>query len=1757
MPTALAQCGSNAIVCENFNAGAPRSEWDVTGAGDLSIQGFATEMSVNRGETVRFKVKTDASSYQLAIYRMGYYGGSGARRIATINPTAALPQAQPSCLSDPATGLVDCGNWQESASWPVPAGATSGIYFAKLTRGDTGGGSHILFIVRDDAGHSDLVFQTSDSTWQAYNQYEGKSLYTGGPGTNPARAYKVSYNRPITTRGTNPDSSVFNAEYPMVRWLEANGYDVSYVSGIDTDRRGAAALNPQAHKAFLSVGRDEYWSAAQRANVEAARNAGLSLAFFSGKEIFWKARWEASIDGTNTPFRTLVSYKETYANAKIDPAGPSIWTGTWRDPRFSPPADGGRPENALSGTISTVECCLTNPTISVPAAAATLPFWRNTPIAATGGGLLSPRQAGPSVANGGLLGSAWDEDLDNGSRPAGLLQLSTTNRSVPAKLQNLGSAYAAGFATHTMTLYRHTSGALVFGAGTMQWSWGLDNSHDRLPDTTSDYTNLSVQQATVNLLADMSAQPLTLQAGLTLAAAAGDLAPPASTITLPSAGATVIHNAGMTISGTAVDAGGKVALVEVSVDGGNTWKPAIGRESWTYSWGVTSTGPLVLKTRATDQYGNVETPGAGTPVTAITVTCPCSLWNPALTVPAVIDDGDAQPVELGVKFRSDANAFLYGLRFYKSASNTGTHVGRVYSSAGVLLASATFTSETPSGWQQVLFSNPILLSANTTYVASYHTAAGHYSASPGYFATLGVDAAPLHAPSNVTTLNGVYAYGAGGFPTFSYNATNYWVDVIVGFSLGEGGAPVPPVVTAVTPAPATTGVALGTSARVTFSKAIAPATISASTIELRDAAGAPVPGAVFYDATTRTATFDPAGSLAPSSIYTLVVRGGTSGPHVSDSSGVALASDFTSSFTTLGGTTGCPCTIWPSSAVPGVIDSGDGDGVELGVKFRSDADGFISGVRFYKSAANTGTHLANLWTDGGALLATATFTGETASGWQEATFAAPVPITANAQYVASYHTSTGHYSVDDGAFALGAVDTPPLHAAGDAAGGNGVYRYGASGFPASSYRASNYWVDVVFNTTAGPDLTPPTVLTTAPAGNATTVSATVIVTATFSEAVDPATVTTGTFELRDAGNTLVTATIGYNAATRTATLTPGAPLAPNATYTARLRGGAADPRIKDAAGNALASDAVWSFTTAGPLFCPCTIWPGSAVPALIDSGDGNPVEVGVKFRADIDGLISGLRFYKSAANVGTHVGHLWTASGTLLATATFTGETASGWQQVNFSTPVPITANTQYVASYYTSAGHYSVGRFFFASGVDRPPLHALSDAAGGNGVYRYGPSGFPFSSFNASNYWVDVVFTTSTGADVTPPTVVTTTPSDGASFVSPTTSVSASFSEAINAATVTTSTFELRTAANAVVPATVSYNASNGTATLAPAVPLSADATYTARLRGGPLDPAVEDVSGNALAADVSWSFTVGSLTTAFVDTSVADFSKGTLGPGGEIGAAGGGDLSLAPWVSEEFNGVALPAGWAMSPWIGTPSATVALGAISVDGALVGTTSTYRAPIASLEFTATFSGMPYQHAGFGVTFTEGVWAIFSTGGGDGLYARSNNGGTARDTLIPGTWVGAPHRFRIDWSASSVVYFIDGVQVASHAVAIGAMMRPLASDYVGEGSALKIDSMRMTPYSAAATFVSGVFDAAAAVTWTSAAWTGATPPGTAVTLSVRYGSTPVPDGSWTAFTPVTGAIDGVGRYLQYRLQLSSSEFTAAPVVNDVTVNFRR
>ncbi|MGE5570048.1 MAG: DUF4082 domain-containing protein [Rhodospirillales bacterium] len=156
-----------------------------------------------------------------------------------------------------------------------------------------------------------------------------------------------------------------------------------------------------------------------------------------------------------------------------------------------------------------------------------------------------------------------------------------------------------------------------------------------------------------------------------------------------------------------------------------------------------------------------------------------------------------------------------------------------------------------------------------------------------------------------------------------------------------------------------------------------------------------------------------------------------------------------------------------------------------------------------------------------------------------------------------------------------------------------------------------------------------------------------------------------------------------------------------------------------------------------------SFWPDSAQPAIIEDSDTVAVELGLKFRADVDGEVLGVRFYKGPRNTGTHVGNLWTSSGQKLASVTFTNETASGWQQAQFSKAVAIKAGVTYVVSYQAPVGRYSASTNFFTKTFTSGPLRADANA----GVYRYGSGGFPTQVYRASNYWVDVIFRPSSGA--------------------------------------------------------------------------------------------------------------------------------------------------------------------------------------------------------------------------------------------------------------------------------------------------------------------------------------------------------------------------------------------------------------------------
>jgi hypothetical protein len=268
--------------------------------------------------------------------------------------------------------------------------------------------------------------------------------------------------------------------------------------------------------------------------------------------------------------------------------------------------------------------------------------------------------------------------------------------------------------------------------------------------------------------------------------------------------------------------------------------------------------------------------------------------------------------------------------------------------------------------------------------------------------------------------------------------------------------------------------------------------------------------------------------------------------------------------------------VQPSSSQPG----NDGQALELGMKFRPTLNGFITALRFYKSAENTGTHIGQLWSSTGTLLAQEIYTNETASGWQEVVLPAAVAVTAGTTYVVSYHSSEGNYSATQNFFTSAIVNGPLTGLADGTDGANGLYSYTNSpAFPTSSYKSSNYWIDVVFNTSTSTDQTPPKVSATTPSSNATGVATSIYITANMSEPLKVSTVSASTVLLK-AGSANIAASVSWGPETNTITLIPSAALSSNTLYTVIIKGGATG--VRDVAGNALASDYVWSFTTTAP-----------------------------------------------------------------------------------------------------------------------------------------------------------------------------------------------------------------------------------------------------------------------------------------------------------------------------------------------------------------------------------------------------------------------------------------------------------------------------------------------------------------------------------------------------------------------------------------------
>lgn len=1377
-PPAAAACTGNAVVCENQKEGTPRTEWDISGIGDDSIQGFATKISVNVGSRVEFKIDTDARDYEVEIYRLGHYGGDGARKVGAGTLRATLPQRQPACATDPATEIYDCGTWAVSASWDVPADAVSGVYIARLIRTDTQGDSHIPFIVRKDGNTSDVLFQTSDTTWQAYNTYGGSNFYWG---KDNGRAYKVSYNRPFNTRNlVNGRDFLFANEYPMIRFLESNGYDVSYVSGLDTHLDPALITK---HKVFLSVGHDEYWSEDQRDNVQAARNAGTNLAFFSGNEVYWKTRWEPSQDGTNTANRTLICYKDTWAHTKIDPVTP---TATWRDPRFGNLGHG--PENELTGTL--YQSNSVDLAIKVNADEGKLRIWRNTTLA----NLTSGSTA--TLAKH-TIGYESNEDRDNGFRPPGLIRLSTTVGPTPELLQDFGNVVTPGTTTHHLTQYRAPSGALVFSAGTIQWSWGLDVNHDG----ETEPVDPRIRQATVNILADMGALASTIQPGLVRSTTTTDLSKPTSTITAPANNSTLAHGSKITVKGQATDVGGRIGGVEVSVDGGLTWHPAEGRESYTYTGVLSGSGAGAIQVRAIDDSGNIQ----ATP-TKITISadCPCSLFG-ALTPTAASTD-DTAAVTLGTRFTVAAGGFITGIRFYKGPTNTGTHTGTLFDADGVELATATFRNETATGWQTVNFPSAVPVVAGKEYVAAYFAPKGGYAADQRFFSYRSHSSGGMTAPGGGTANNGVFTPN-DGFPSESFQQSNYYVDAL--YSTTDT---TPLAVSAVTPIDGQTSVSFGAEMKINFSRDVTPASVA---VTLKNPAGAQVAGTLTHSS-ARQVIFRPSQNLPPETKYTATVTAKTA-----DGQPMPAPHQWTFTSAQPNATRGiCPCTLYDDGTNPTGPPDSENATVQLGVAFRSSTGGEISGIRFYKASGNSGPHQVALWTESGNRLAVATTGTESTAGWQVAMFESPVPILANTNYVASYTAPDGGYSADPGGLGSLRVRDPLRTEAGA-----GRYKYGTGALTYPSN--TNYFVDPIFNTGAAAK---PEVASVSPGHQARSVPLSSQIRVSFESLIQPG---SAVIKVQRPDGTSVPGTTSDGTDGNDAVFRPSDALAAGTVYTVIVSG------AKSPSGAPMEAPHTTTFTTSGAGGCPCSLLETSTVPATADAGDSGAVTLGLRFTSTVDGYVTGLRYYRSTANTGTHKGSLWSAGGDRLATLTFT-EGPPGWQVAEFDSSVEIQAGTEYVASYYAPNGHYAAASGFF----DEPVINAPLKSVGSGGVYGYGSDKFPNAGWGNSHYYVDVLFDDS---DADAPSVAETSPADDATLSKVGSALTARFRRGIDPATLQ---FSLKMTGGAAVSGQTTYDAATRTATFKPSDPLAYSTGFTASV-------SAKSTSGVAMAEPHSWTFT------------------------------------------------------------------------------------------------------------------------------------------------------------------------------------------------------------------------------------------------------------------------------------------------------------
>jgi hypothetical protein len=1467
-PVTQSCSAGNAVVQENCFPGS--TSWRATSAGPLSasssnIEGFATEQSVNAGGSFDVKINTaDNVSYRIEIYRMGYYGGAKARLVSTIPSLNGVEQ--PHCVDGSGnTGLVDCSNWSTAATVTTSTSWPSGVYMLRLVRADNGNDNNVLMVVRNDGSTSDVLYGVPTATYQAYNNYGDKSLYDFNSfGSNTVagttRAVKVSYDRPYAMTYF-PDHNWFGSnDVASTAFLERNGYDVTYVASSDLHSTPSQVAN---HKTFVSPTHDEYWSTEMRNGVTSARNAGTGLFWLGSNQVYWKIRFESSAF-TGAANRTEVSYKTTQSGA-VDPVSP---TGTWRDP-----AGANQPENALLGQMYIGDNDQTSFRLGVSAAEGKTRVWRHTGLATMAAG--TSTQLGLNT-----IGWEWNDRVANGVEPAGT-QTWTSSAVTGELVQHNGRDYqAGGSATASGTIYKAGSGAYVVSTGTNNWWRGLE-----LDGTGDGEPNVAIQQATVNILADMRSRPTTPLAGLVVetggaptingrspaSGATGvptdssvevtfDTALDPSTVTTSTlwlttqAGSTVAatvsyDDASRTAKITPSTSLGSHAQYTAHVKGGANGVAAWGGDlaadsTWTFTTGA-GTPPTVLSTSPSSGAGSVAigttvkatfdrdmtastitsssftlTPQVGTPVAA-SVTYDAPTATATLTPSSPLDPSRQYTATLSSAVQGGDGTALASA---KTWSFTTADTVQVVDKVPAPLAAGV----SPGAIVRATFSRAADASTLTTSTVTLKTSGGaSVTGTVGYDATTRTVS---FVPSAKLALSTTYTVKVAG-TIKAADDSSMGTDVSWTFTTAAT-QPTAPTVVATSPAAGGTAIPTDGVVTATFDRAMDPATMTGQNVLLRTAANGTASSTITYDAASQTAKLTPTAALVPATVYTAQLTTAVRG-----SDGTPLTATVSWSFTTAD----CPCSllssVTPQSTNLDVADGRTGTGLtyEMGMKFSVDKTMKLTGLRFYKDVGETGTHVGRLWSASGTQIGSATFAGETGSGWQRATLTAPVTLTANTTYALSVGLNRRFVMTAGGLSSQ--LDNGPLHSVSTT---NGVFANSAGTFPSQSWNGSNYFVDpIVANTNVS---TAPALTARTPVSGATGIDPASAVTATFGSAMDAASLTSSTFVITTAGGSTVPASVSYDSGTRTATLTPNATLASGASYTAKLTTGvrsddgtpmagqqtwsfstaaAAAPTVpstspgagatgvspgttvqatfstsmdaatltastftltgpsgsvpatvayddatknatltpaapldgnvsytatvttgaKSDAGTALGAEKTWTFTT---FACPCSLI-GGLTPSYtgLDTRDGRPApgpwtyELGTKIKVNSAASLTAIRFYKDAGETGTHTATMWSAGGSVVATATFTGETASGWQEAPLSTPIALTPGSTYTISVGFNT-RFVMTANALGSALTSGPLQTVADGA--NGVIGDAAGVFPTASWANSSYFVDAV---------------------------------------------------------------------------------------------------------------------------------------------------------------------------------------------------------------------------------------------------------------------------------------------------------------------------------------------------------------------------------------------------------------------------------